>query len=390
MPAAERDVPDRTTDEVDETPTPQESSAAHRQAVWPLSPDDMGSAMKSKTFLNAHAPLTHINNLGYCTHGDKRPVLCEACLRLHFSGSHIKADEGAAVSRLNRLLRTMNQSRGGSWERESPARLQQPSLWSSGHHRCHSGLDTSTPDPLIGHGPLAISSSPEELPFVRNTTLPPLHPVSPPPPRVHLVYSLQTSSDSNLRVVSSISRLKTEQLGHLPSRGSPFADVGTFAGRSGEKDAERKLSYKGEPRRCRARSLLIPSRKRPECAAVHAGLGQVRTGGLRPAAAQHSAPLVPRRRAGRTAHRAKFPPDCAFPNGPGSSLPFSSSDSVEGSARGNNPEHRARKASRKNSDMISESGLRAATVLLPVLAPRSWSGSGLPLHHYHRRRRQQH
>lgn len=47
---------------------------------------------------------------------------------------------------------------GGSWERESPARLQQPSLWSSGHHRCHSGLDTSTSDLQIGHGPPVTAS----------------------------------------------------------------------------------------------------------------------------------------------------------------------------------------------------------------------------------------
>lgn len=55
------------------------------------------------------------------------------------------------------------------------------------------------------------------------------------------------------------------------------------------------------------------------------------------------------------------------PRRPGSFLPFSSSDTVEGSAHGNNPEKRARKASRKNSDMISESGLQRATVLLLVL-----------------------
>lgn len=57
---------------------------------------------------------------------------------------------------------------GGSWERESPARLQQPSLWSSGHHRCHSGLDTSTSDLQIGHSPPAIASLFERLPFVHN------------------------------------------------------------------------------------------------------------------------------------------------------------------------------------------------------------------------------
>lgn len=33
---------------------------------------------------------------------------------------------------------------GGSWERESPARPQQPSLWSSGRHRCHSPSSTPT------------------------------------------------------------------------------------------------------------------------------------------------------------------------------------------------------------------------------------------------------
>lgn len=55
---------------------------------------------------------------------------------------------------------------GGSWERESPARLRQPSLWSSGHRRCHSGLDTSTSDLQIGHGPPAIASLSEHLPFV--------------------------------------------------------------------------------------------------------------------------------------------------------------------------------------------------------------------------------
>lgn len=57
---------------------------------------------------------------------------------------------------------------GGSWESESPARLQQPSLWSSGHHRCHSGLDTSTPDPQIGHGPPAVASLFEHLLPVHN------------------------------------------------------------------------------------------------------------------------------------------------------------------------------------------------------------------------------
>lgn len=46
-----------------------------------------------------------------------------------------------------------------------------------------------------------------------------------------------------------------------------------------------------------------------------------------------------------------------IPDGPGSFLPLSSSDTVEGSAHGNNPENRARKTSRKNSHMISESGL---------------------------------
>jgi len=45
------------------------------------------------------------------------------------------------------------------------------------------------------------------------------------------------------------------------------------------------------------------------------------------------------------------------PDGPDSSLPLSSPDTAEGSAHGNNPENRARRASRKNSDMFSESGL---------------------------------
>lgn len=53
---------------------------------------------------------------------------------------------------------------GGSWERESPARLQQPSLWSSGHRHCHWGLDTSTSDLQIGRGPPAVAS----LSFVDN------------------------------------------------------------------------------------------------------------------------------------------------------------------------------------------------------------------------------
>lgn len=38
-------------------------------------------------------------------------------------------------------------------------------------------------------------------------------------------------------------------------------------------------------------------------------------------------------------------------------LPLSLSDTVRGSAHGNNPEKRARKTSRKKSNMISESGL---------------------------------
>lgn len=48
-------------------------------------------------------------------------------------------------------------------------------------------------------------------------------------------------------------------------------------------------------------------------------------------------------------------------------LPLFSFDTVEGSAHGNNPENRTRKTSRKNSHMISESGLWRATVLLPLL-----------------------
>lgn len=47
-----------------------------------------------------------------------------------------------------------------------------------------------------------------------------------------------------------------------------------------------------------------------------------------------------------------------IPGGPGEKefLPFSLSDTVSGSAHGNNPEKRARKTSRKKSNMISESG----------------------------------
>lgn len=67
-----------------------------------------------------------------------------------------------------------------------------------------------------------------------------------------------------------------------------------------------------------------------------------------------------------------------IPGGPGGKefLPFSLSDTVSGSARGNNPEKRARKTSRKKSNMISESGLQRAAVLLLVRAPL------LPLRHH--------
>lgn len=47
---------------------------------------------------------------------------------------------------------------GGSWERESPARLQQPSLWFSGHHHCHSGLNSSTSDLQTGLSPPAVAT----------------------------------------------------------------------------------------------------------------------------------------------------------------------------------------------------------------------------------------
>lgn len=67
--------------------------------------------------------------------------------------------------------------------------------------------------------------------------------------------------------------------------------------------------------------------------------------GLDSATVQHSAAVVPSLIGLR------------IPDGPGPFLPLSSSDTVEGSAHGNNPENRARKTSRKNSHMISESGL---------------------------------
>lgn len=67
-----------------------------------------------------------------------------------------------------------------------------------------------------------------------------------------------------------------------------------------------------------------------------------------------------------------------IPGGPGEKeiLPLSLSDTVSGSAHGNNPEKRARKTSRKKSNMISESGLWRAAVLLLVRAPL------LPLRHH--------
>lgn len=67
-----------------------------------------------------------------------------------------------------------------------------------------------------------------------------------------------------------------------------------------------------------------------------------------------------------------------IPDGPGKKefLPLSLSDAVEGSAHGNNPEKRARKTIRKKSNMISESGLERAAVLLLVPAPL------LPLRHH--------
>lgn len=76
-----------------------------------------------------------------------------------------------------------------------------------------------------------------------------------------------------------------------------------------------------------------------------------------PASAQHLAPVT--KQQDRTVDGPWVPSfiGLRIPDGPGSSLPFSSSDTVEGSAHGNNPENRARKASRKNSDMVSESGL---------------------------------
>lgn len=69
-----------------------------------------------------------------------------------------------------------------------------------------------------------------------------------------------------------------------------------------------------------------------------------------------------------------------IPSGPGKKefLPLSLSDTVKGSAHGNNPEKRARKTRRKKSDMISESGLERAAVLLLVPAPL------LPLRRHHR------
>lgn len=74
----------------------------------------------------------------------------------------------------------------------------------------------------------------------------------------------------------------------------------------------------------------------------------------------HSHPAAAARHGAHTALKAaraaKFH-RTAHSRRPGGSLPFSSSDTVEGSAHGNNPENRARKASRKNSDMFSESGL---------------------------------
>lgn len=74
----------------------------------------------------------------------------------------------------------------------------------------------------------------------------------------------------------------------------------------------------------------------------------------------HSHPAAAARHGAHTAltaaRAAKFH-RTAHSRRPGGSLPFSSSDTVDGSAQGNNPENRARKASRKNSDMFSESGL---------------------------------
>lgn len=60
-----------------------------------------------------------------------------------------------------------------------------------------------------------------------------------------------------------------------------------------------------------------------------------------------------------------------IPGGPSKKefLPSSLSDAVEGSAHGNNPEKRARKTIKKESNMISESGLERAAVLLLVPAP---------------------
>lgn len=72
---------------------------------------------------------------------------------------------------------------------------------------------------------------------------PPLHPVL----CLHFIYSFQTSFNWNLHVVSPITGWRQRSRAsacHLPSWGSPIAEVDTFAAVS-EQDADRKSSYKG-------------------------------------------------------------------------------------------------------------------------------------------------
>lgn len=83
-----------------------------------------------------------------------------------------------------------------------------------------------------------------------------------------------------------------------------------------------------------------------------------------------------KRKSGR---RCQVQSDCASPPPlPRSVLPFSSSDTFEGSAHGNNPEKRARKASRKKSDMFPETADYLVAAVLPLAGP----GPVSPLHHH--------
>lgn len=80
---------------------------------------------------------------------------------------------------------------------------------------------------------------------------------------------LQTSFNWTLHVVSPITgwrQLGRVSASHLPSWGSPIAEVDTFAAVS-EQDADRKSSYKRRPRSWWAHFALMLSRKRCEKAA---------------------------------------------------------------------------------------------------------------------------